>query len=102
MAVAAGFRAIADPSRREILRLVWSREMSASDIASNFDLTRQAVSQHIGVLVDAGLLDMRREGTRRLYRSRQDRVAELRSFLDEFWLSGLERLKADAEAPDHD
>ena len=93
----AALRAIAEPRRRTILRLVGSDEMSAGEIASHFEITRPAVSQHLTVLKGAGLLAERREGTRRLYRVRPEGLAELRSFLDEFWGGGLDRLKAAAE-----
>ena len=92
------FAAIAEPHRREILRLVWSRELSASEIAAHFDVTRPAISQHLTVLRNADLLAERREGTRRLYRTRTDTVAELRAFLDEYWTGGLERLRRAAES----
>lgn len=97
MAIDAAFRAIADPHRRTILRLVSNEELSASEIAANFTISRQAVSQHIGVLTDSGLLELRRDGTKHMYRSRREGVAELRAHLDDFWGSGLARLKADAE-----
>jgi DNA-binding transcriptional ArsR family regulator len=74
--------------------------MSAGAIASHFDVSRPAISQHLGVLKDAGLLDERRDGTRRLYRIRSEGFDELRRFLDEFWGEGLARLKSAAEA-DH-
>lgn len=90
-------RAIAEPHRRAILRLVRDRELSAGQIASHFDVTRPAVSQHLTVLRRAGLLDERRQGTRRLYRMRPEGLEDLREFLDEFWASGLERLKLAAE-----
>ena len=61
-------RAIAEPNRRAILRLVWDAEMSAGDIASHFDVSRPAISQHLRVLHQAGLIGERRAGTRRLYR----------------------------------
>src|SRR5680860_224623 len=93
----AALRAIAEPRRRTILRLVGSEEMSAGEIASHFEITRPAVSQHLTVLKGAGLLTERREGTRRLYRVRPEGMAELRGFLDEFWGGGLDRLKAAAE-----
>jgi DNA-binding transcriptional ArsR family regulator len=93
----AALRAIAEPRRRTILRLVGSEEMSAGEIASHFDITRPAVSQHLTVLKGAGLLSERREGTRRLYRVRPEGLAELRTFLDEFWAGGLDRLKVAAE-----
>jgi DNA-binding transcriptional ArsR family regulator len=90
-------RAIAEPRRREILSLVRVDELSAGEIASRFDVTRPAISQHIAVLRDAGLLSERREGTRRLYRARPEGMTELREFLDDFWSDRLERLKLAAE-----
>ena len=90
-------RAIAEPRRREILSLVRENELSAGEIASRFDVTRPAISQHISVLRDAGLLNERRDGTRRLYRARPEGMAELREFLDDFWADRLERLKLAAE-----
>jgi DNA-binding transcriptional ArsR family regulator len=90
-------QALSEPRRREILRLVRDRELAAGEIATHFDVTRPAVSQHLTVLKNAGLLSERREGTRRLYRARPEGLAELRSFLDGFWEHGLERLKAEAE-----
>jgi DNA-binding transcriptional ArsR family regulator len=90
-------RAIAEPRRREILQLVRDRELSAGEIASRFEVTRPAVSQHLSVLRDAGLLSERRDGTRRLYRARPEGMAGLREFLDDFWSNRLERLKLAAE-----
>jgi DNA-binding transcriptional ArsR family regulator len=93
----AALRAIAEPRRRTILRLVGSEELSAGEIASHFEISRPAISQHLTVLKEAGLLSERREGTRRLYLARSEGLAELRDFLDEFWADGLDRLKAAAE-----
>jgi DNA-binding transcriptional ArsR family regulator len=90
-------RAIAEPNRRRILTLVSSKELSAGDIAARFEITRPAVSQHLSVLREAGLVSERREGTRRLYRLRPEGFADLRSFLEAFWDEGLERLKDAAE-----
>jgi DNA-binding transcriptional ArsR family regulator len=90
-------RAIAEPRRRDILRLVRDRELSAGEIASHFEVTRPAVSQHLRVLREAGLLDHRRDGTRRLYRVRPEGLDDLRTFLDDFWADGLERLRLAAE-----
>ena len=90
-------RAIAEPHRREILELVRDRELSAGAIASHFEVTRPAVSQHLALLKESGLLDERREGTRRLYRARPEGLAELKQFLDRFWTDRLERLKLAAE-----
>jgi DNA-binding transcriptional ArsR family regulator len=93
----AALRAIAESRRRTILRLVGSEELSAGEIASHFEVSRPAISQHLTVLKGAGLLSERRDGTRRLYLARPEGLAELRDFLDEFWAEGLERLKAAAE-----
>ena len=93
----AALRAIAEPRRRRILQLVSSEELSAGEIASRFEVTRPAISQHLTVLKGAGLLSERRDGTRRLYRTRPEGLAELRDFLDGFWADGLDRLKAVAE-----
>ena len=93
----AALRAIAEPRRREILTLVRDDELSAGEIVAHFDVTRPAISQHLTVLKEAGLVSERRDGTRRLYRARPEGLAELRSFLDGFWAEGLERLKVAAE-----
>jgi DNA-binding transcriptional ArsR family regulator len=90
-------RAIAEPRRREILALVRDGEMSAGEIASRFDVSRPAVSQHLAVLREAGLLGERREGTRRFYSAQPEALAGLRDFLNEFWTDRLERLKLAAE-----
>jgi len=99
----AALKALAEPRRREILRLVWVRELPATDIADHFgDVTRPAISQHLSVLKAAGLLSERREGTRRLYQANRDEMQNLRKFLDEYWTSGLERLRDAAEAAQRD
>jgi DNA-binding transcriptional ArsR family regulator len=90
--------AIAEPNRRAILQLVGEREMAAGEIAGHFAVTRPAVSQHLSVLKDVGLLVERREGTRRLYRLEPDGLAELRAFLAELWPDALLRFKSAAEA----
>ena len=91
-------RAIAEPRRRDILRLVRSAELPAGEIASHFEVTRPAISQHLRVLVDARLVTVRRAGTRLLYRSRPEGLAELRQYLEGFWDDSLQRLKQAAEA----
>jgi DNA-binding transcriptional ArsR family regulator len=93
----AALEAIAEPRRRAILRLVRDEELPAGEIASQFEVTRPAISQHLRVLRGAGLVTERRDGTRRLYRARPEALAELRSFLEEFWDASLERLKAEVE-----
>ena len=94
----AAIDAIAEPRRREILGLVRDRELAAGEIAARFDVTRQAVSQHLRNLRDAGLVSERRDGTRRIYRARPEGLTELRAFLDDFWSNRLEKLKREAEA----
>ncbi len=93
----AALKAIAEPRRRQILQLVRSEELSAGEIASHFEVTRPAISQHLTVLKEAGLVDERRNGTRRLYRARPTGLAEVREFLESFWEERLEALQAEAE-----
>ena len=91
-------QAIAEPRRRDILRLIQHAELSSGEIAAHFDVTRPAISQHLQVLAAAGLVNMRRDGTRRLYQARPEGLGELRRFLAEFWDERLERLRLAAEA----
>ena len=93
----AALKAIAEPRRRQILELVREQELSAGAIASQFDVTRPAISQHLGVLKEAGLVDERRNGTQRLYRARPQGLSELKAFLDGFWDEKLEALQREAE-----
>ena len=90
-------KALAEPRRRRILTLVRDGELSAGEIASHFEISRPAVSQHLTVLREAGLVDERRNGTRRFYRVRPEGLTELRKFLEGFWDERLEMLKRDAE-----
>jgi DNA-binding transcriptional ArsR family regulator len=91
-------RALAEPRRREIMELLRATERSASDIASHFDVSRPAISQHLAVLLDSGLVEVRRHGTRRFYRARPEGLIELRRFLESFWTDRLARLQRAAEA----
>ena len=93
----AVLRALADPHRRQILRLVQHGELAAGQIAEHFTLTQQAVSLHLGVLRKAGLLNERREGTRRLYSLRAEALTPVRALLGEFWPDALGRLKKAVE-----
>ena len=93
----AALKAIAEPRRRQILTLVRDEELSAGEIAGHFDVTRPAVSQHLSVLKEAGLVDERRNGTKRLYRARPEGLGELKQFLEEFWGDRLAALKREAE-----
>jgi DNA-binding transcriptional ArsR family regulator len=90
-------RALSDPGRRRILTLVRDQEHSAGEIAAEFTVSWPAVSQHLRVLKEAGLVTERREGTRRLYRARPEGLDDVRAFLDEFWDNKLERLKREVE-----
>lgn len=94
----AQLRALAGARRRQILELVRERELSAGEIASHFEVTRPAVSQHLAVLRDAGLVAERRTGTRRLYRADSTGLIGLKQFVDRFWATGLDRLKDEVEA----
>ena len=97
MPMETALKALAEPRRRRILTLVRDGELSAGEIASHFEISRPAVSQHLTVLREAGLVDERRNGTRRLYRARPEGLAELKAFLDGFWDERLEALKREAE-----
>jgi DNA-binding transcriptional ArsR family regulator len=90
-------RAIAEPRRRRILQLVSRDELAAGEIAAAFDITRTAVSQHLTVLKNAGLLSESRDGTRRLYRARAEGLAGLREFLDGMWAGALDEGRKLAE-----
>ncbi len=93
----AALKAISEPRRRRILTLVRDEELSAGEIASHFEVTRPAVSQHLNVLKEAGLVNERRNGTKRLYSARHEGLDELKQFLEEFWGDRLDALKREAE-----
>jgi DNA-binding transcriptional ArsR family regulator len=95
--VADVFQVLAEPRRREMLALLADDERTAGDIAARFDVTRQAVSQHLRILLEAGLIRERRDGTRRWYRARPEGLAEMRTYLEAMWPSALGDLKAAAE-----
>jgi len=90
-------KAIAEPRRQEILWLVCNRERPAGEIAPHFDVSRPAISKHLRVLKDAGLIEERRLGTQRLYRARPEPLLEMRRFLESFWEEGLLAIKQAAE-----
>jgi DNA-binding transcriptional ArsR family regulator len=93
----AAARALAEPTRRKILRLVRDTEQTVGDIAENFSVSRPAISQHLRVLQDADLVTARSEGTRRFYRARPEGMDELRAWMDEFWSDSLRNLKVEVE-----
>jgi DNA-binding transcriptional ArsR family regulator len=90
---------VAEPRRREILRLVWDRERSAGEIAAHFPVTFGAVSQHLGLLREAGLVRVRRDGRRRLYSADHDVLGDLGPALEAMWAASLDRLAEAAEEP---
>jgi DNA-binding transcriptional ArsR family regulator len=89
--------AIADPIRRRVLELVRDRDVPAGELASAFDVSRPAVSRHLRVLRDAGLVRERRSGRQRLYRANPEALGELREWLDAYWSGRLAALKRLAE-----
>lgn len=91
-------RAVADPTRRAILRLVRDGELPAGQIAEQFpEMSRPAVSQHLRVLTDAGLVEVRPDGNRRLYRWRPEGLQDAAAFIEDLWADKLARLKLAAE-----
>jgi DNA-binding transcriptional ArsR family regulator len=94
----AVLRALAEPRRRAILQLVAHNELAAGEIAAAFEITRPAVSQHLTVLKNAGLLHERRDGVRRLYRARSEGLAGLRDILEDIWASSLDVARRLVEA----
>ena len=89
--------AIADPIRRRVLELVRDAEVPAGELAAHFDVSRPAVSRHLRVLREAGLVRERRAGRLRLYRADPEPLAELRDWLERYWDERLDALKALAE-----
>ena len=90
-------RALVEPNRREILRLVRDEEHTVSEIATHFEISRPAISQHLRVLEEAELVTMRPEGTRRWYRARPEGLGELRGWIEGFWSAQLVDLKREVE-----
>jgi len=93
---------VAQPTRQSILRLVWGRERSAGDIAARVDVTFGAVSQHLRLLTEAGLVQRRKQGRSRLYRARRAAFGPLAATLEAMWSDRLGRLKAVAEAAERE
>jgi DNA-binding transcriptional ArsR family regulator len=91
-------QALADPTRRALLQRTWGVEVSAGHLAAGFSLSRPAVSQHLRVLREAGLVTVRKDGTRRLYTAHPSALAEVVGYFDDLWDRRLPALKAAAEA----
>jgi len=89
--------ALGDPTRRAIFEQLRRGPLAVGEIAAELPVSRPAVSQHLRVLKDAGLVTERREGTRRLYRLDPDGLGELRDYFDDFWTEALAGFKAAAE-----
>ena len=95
----AALKALAEPHRRVILRLVADGPRPVGDIASHLDITPQAVSRHLKVLREAGLVDERREGTRHLFVVNPDGFSAVQQFLADFWTQHLGQLRDAVETP---
>ena len=78
-------QAISEPTRQRILQLVWNRELPAGEIAAQFPVTFGAISQHLGVLRDAGLIEQRKEGRQRFYRAKKESMGALAVYLEQLW-----------------
>jgi DNA-binding transcriptional ArsR family regulator len=98
LSVLVKIQALSNETRFKIVDLVRDREMAAGTIAKRFKLTRPAVSQHIAILREAGLLDERRVGAQRYYVVRSEAFDELVAYIEGFWRPRLRRLKQAAEA----
>jgi len=96
----AAFEALAEPRRREMLRLVRDQPRAVNEVAEHFEISQQAVSRHLQILKEAGLVAVRPEGQRRLYAVRSEGLRSVRDFLAEFWPAQLEELKRAVESSD--
>jgi DNA-binding transcriptional ArsR family regulator len=83
---------VAEPRRREILRLVWDDELAAGNIAACFDISFGAISQHLAVLRESGFVSVRRDGRSRLYRADLAALGPLRPMLERMWGASLDKL----------
>jgi DNA-binding transcriptional ArsR family regulator len=95
--VTDAFSAAAEPTRRRILQLLASQPRSVTDIAADFPVTRSAISQHLLVLADAGLVSAEKIGRQRMYRVVPSGLEKLQAEIDRFWTSELDLLVADAQ-----
>lgn len=92
------FAALGDPTRLEVFHLLSRSPQSVAEIAGKLPVSRPAVSQHLKVLADVGLVAFDAVGTRNVYRPNSDAVASMRDFIDSLWSVGLDRFQAVAEA----
>ena len=91
------FSALADPTRREVFERLSAGGKSVGELAKGMPVSRPAVSQHLKVLKEAGLVTQEAEGTRRVYHIDPNGLGALRAWLDQFWAQALEAFKAEAE-----
>ncbi|TMU85130.1 winged helix-turn-helix transcriptional regulator [Bacillus sp. BHET2] len=91
------FSSLSVPTRRKILEHLRDRELTSSEIAGNFELSAPAISQHLKVLEQSGLVVVRKAGTKRYYRIRREGFSELKTYIDQFWDNSLLSLKEAAE-----
>jgi DNA-binding transcriptional ArsR family regulator len=91
------FQVLAETRRRDLLAMLADQECTAGEIAARFDVTRQAISQHLRILLEAGLIRERREGTRRWYSARPEGLEQVRAYVEAMWPDALGRLKEAAE-----
>jgi DNA-binding transcriptional ArsR family regulator len=96
--VTDAFSAAAEPNRRRILQLLASRPRTVNEIAAEFPVTRSAISQHLGVLADARLVNAEKVGRQRIYRVVPSGLQKLQAEIDRFWTSELDQLAADAHS----
>ncbi len=89
----------AEPTRRRLLHLLASGERTVNQLASQFSVTRSAISQHLAILADVGLVTARKQGRERYYRLDERGGQQLRALFDSFWSDELDRLVADANQP---
>jgi DNA-binding transcriptional ArsR family regulator len=97
MAYGSALAVLADPTRRQVFERLRAGPRPVNAIAAGLPVSRPAVSQHLKVLKDAGLVDERSEGVRRIYSLRREGLMELREWLDSFWGDALEAFRMEAE-----
>jgi DNA-binding transcriptional ArsR family regulator len=97
IAVMDAFQVLAEPRRRQILGLVWGRELAATEIASQFDVTFGAISQHLAVLREAHFVTVRKDGNRRLYRADEVALGPFKDVLESMWARTLSDLASQIE-----
>jgi DNA-binding transcriptional ArsR family regulator len=100
--VALAIAALGDPTRRAVFERLRDGPRTVGDLAEGLPVTRSAVSQHLRVLGEAGLVSQRRDGTRRLYRVEPDGLAALRAYFDDLWGSALGAMRDLAESEGED